>query len=249
MLLSKATLINQSLLADYCRSGNEIAIEGYDSDRIKHYRRLVFGIIKDSLETAYPLTQQLLTNTEWESLCYDFFNEHKCQHPQLWRMPEDLCNYVLNHRHPLTERFPFLTDLLLMEWIEIEIYMHKDIETDFRKGNSPSPGKLVINPVSKVQHFNYPVHLKNASTITKQDYGNYFLSMHRELSNFKVIFTSISPLHARLLEILKQKRLSIQTISGILSTEFNIGNESQVQLNLKQFVANSIASGLILGYS
>ena len=56
-MLKKETQLQQNLLADYCRTGTEPeGLIGINKENLHHYRRLVYNIVTDILETAYPIT-------------------------------------------------------------------------------------------------------------------------------------------------------------------------------------------------
>jgi hypothetical protein len=69
----------QSQLAKYCRDGVAVQLEGALSDRLPQYRRLVYNIIQDNIESAYPIAFKYLPTEVWEELVYDFFSIHECQ--------------------------------------------------------------------------------------------------------------------------------------------------------------------------
>ena len=68
MQLLETTRQHQSNLALYCRSGKLTEIPGINKDNIIQYRRLVYNVVDDMLQNAYPLTYQTLTVKEWNNV-------------------------------------------------------------------------------------------------------------------------------------------------------------------------------------
>jgi len=249
MWLNQNTNDAQSALANYCRTGKLKHIPGVDKQRVHHYRRLVFNIIDDSLASAYPLMHNLLGKEEWYQLVNEFFSSHPCQSPQVWTMPRELYEYMISVKHPLLDKYPFLQDLIWMEWLEIEIYMMEDKQVDFQSREISKNGKLVINPEHRLILLNYPVHLKQASQIQKDDRGNYYLMMHRDPDSGKVQFTDLSPFYARMLEHLTEQSYGINELIEMAATDFGIPMEKTVYDNSMKFIKNAISNRLILGFS
>ncbi|HEY0611942.1 MAG TPA: DNA-binding domain-containing protein, partial [Chitinophaga sp.] len=111
--LNKDTRDYQSSLADYCRTGAYQAIPGVKTaQHVSQYRRLVYNVVDDMLQSAYPLTKGLLKEEEWDELVQEFFSRHACQSPQVWYMPKELYEYIVQQEaHPLLTKYPFLHDL------------------------------------------------------------------------------------------------------------------------------------------
>ena len=95
MLLHDTTRRYQSALAGYCRSGQLEPIPGIHNEHISHYRRLVYNVVDDMLQNAYPLTHALLGAIEWKNLVNEFFTHHPCQSPQVWYMPKEFYQYLV----------------------------------------------------------------------------------------------------------------------------------------------------------
>lgn len=249
MFLKSQTKQEQSKLANYCRTGKYQRIPGAEKARLKHYRRLVYNIIYDSLQSAYPLAYQLLQNAEWDELVESFTAEHTCQSPQVWLTPHEFYEYVINHLQPIIKKYPFLPNLLEMEWLEVELFMMEDIEVSFRKDQETANDKLVISPEHRLVKLDYPVHLKNASQIELSDKSDFFLVMHREQSSGKVIFTDVSIFFARLIEILSVRPLPVSELISIACGDFNLQVNNKIEEKVGTFFQKSIDSQLILGFT
>jgi uncharacterized protein len=235
------TFYQQSLLAQYCRTGNSKPILGA-TKHLPQYRRLVRNIVADALQNAYPLSYELLGNERWSLLVDDFLAKHACSSPLLWEMPKDLLQYLEAHTHPLTEIFPQLYDLLLVEWMEIEVFMMEDkaIPPHNKKGNL-----LLINPEIVLLTLDYPVHTTPAPEIKRTQKAQYIVSIHRHLSTGHVHFTDLSKAFTALILQLLEKPLTNEQAVGVLTVG---SDEKQAKQAFTSFLKQSAKSGLLLGY-
>lgn len=249
MLSLTKTFEQQSRLANFCRTGQYDKLEQVNENNVAHYRRLVFNVVEDMLKTAYPLTFELLEEKEWISVVKDFFAHHACTSPQVWHMPKEFYEYLsASQDHPLLKQYPFLTELLLFEWMEVEMYMMEDRRTHYSAAGDIATHPLVVNPEIHLQYFRYPVHLKSAKEICDDDNGSYFLSMHRDPEDGEIIFTSLSAALLRCLEILLETPMKIDALADTICNELNIARNAETDRMLLRFIQSSLESKLILGF-
>ena len=211
--LHKFTRTQQSGFASYVRTGIIPHLEGLTNNRVHHYRRLVFNVVNDSLQSAFPITYDLLEENEWEELVDNFFGTHACQSYQIWKMPFEFYEYVLNSKTKLEKKYPHLLDLLLFEWSEIEVYMMEDAElSHYNKRGDLLKDVILFNAEHKLLKLGYPVHLKNANEISRSDNGEYYVLLFREPETFKVRFVDLSVYFAWLIEEVKKKSQPLESI-------------------------------------
>lgn len=248
MLLTQNTYNEQAKLASYCRTGDTSLIGQVDSKRVGHYRRLVFNVVKDSLKSAFPLTRNLLSTDEWGTLVEEFFTNHTCQSKQIWKMPKELIDYMKEYNHHLLEKHHQLGELLWFEWLEIDLYMSDDIHVNYLLSGDLLKDKIVVNPEIKLERFNYPVHLKKATDIKKDEKGNYFLAIHRQPESGKVIFTNLSPAYVRLIELLYEQPENLDSLTYQIAEEFALNNTNNVKQSLLEFLESALKSNLVVGF-
>jgi hypothetical protein len=247
MLLLDTTQKYQSDLANYCRTGEYISIPGVKEKNIARYRNLIYSIVDDSLQSAFPLTLNLIEKEEWNDMVNDFFIHHACQSPFVWKMPRELLDYLQKTDSVLLQKYFQLKDLLLLEWYEVEIYMMEDKEPEtFTTKGILSSDPLVLNPELVVLPLSYPVHLKKASSITKGDEGQYFVCLHREPETGKVRFTDIKYPHVELLEKLSTEKVNYRNLLELFQ---KYASEEEATIALTQFLKAALESGLILGFA
>lgn len=235
MIPQKPTFQHQVTLANYCRNGALENIPGVTKN-ISHYRRLVFNNVLDSLSAAYPLTEYLLEE-EWEALVHRFFATHKVQSPQIWHMPKEIIDYVNCYEKELLNRYPFLPNLLVFEWLEIEVFMMPDVV--FPKATA---GKLFCNPEIQLVEFQFPVHLKKAFQITTSDEGTYFVAIYRNPDTKAVSFTNLSLLTYTLLKDYFVNPISREEIFNLIPKE----TSNEIKNQLTDFIEKCITNQLLI---
>lgn len=247
MQLSEPTFKHQSNLASYCRTGKLSTIPGIIRENVHHYRRLVYNVVDDMLQNAYPITHELLTAKEWEGAVNNFFTNHPCQSPQVWYMPKEFYQFLADTKHPLLKKYPFLEELLWFEWVEIELFMMEDKIVQADKSGNILSGRLVLNPEHHLFSFNYPVHNKNAKLIKISDKGMYYVIAHRNTEG-EVIFTDSSPALIRMIEYLSESPLSIKELFNEFQQEYNLLLSDEDQKSIIRFFENAYKQQLIIGF-
>lgn len=244
----KTTFGYQSDLASYCRTGNYVSIPGVKEKNVVQYRRLVHNVVEDTLQSAYPLTYELLTPKEWKSLVSRFFKEHACSSPQVWYMPKELHEFIASKPSNLTKKYPFLVELLWFEWLEVELYMMEDVHVEHIREGDFAKERLVLNPEHHLQYFSFPVHLKNAKLITLSDKGHYFLVVHRHPESGTVSFTDLSPAFVRMIELLEERAMTIKEVLEKACGELGVEISSAIQHATEAFLESAMENKLIVGF-
>lgn len=247
MLLNKNTYTQQSVLSQYTRTGDDRLIsqlQNINEKGIRYYRQLIFNIIFDTVTNAYPLLTDFFGEEKMRTLVHDFFSEHYCQTPQVWQMPKEFKDYIIECRTSLIQEHPFLPDLLHFEWMEIELFMMPDeIMPSFTRQGNIYKNKLVINPEMQILHLNYPVHVYHPGKIKKEHKNDYFVMLHRHFESKDVLFTDLSTSAVKILECLYEEHLSYFELLDCL----NIQSLSD-KTNLRKFLFKGIEETFILGF-
>lgn len=247
MLLLNTTHKQQSKLAAYCRTGKWQSIPGVDKENAAYYRKLLYNIADDMLQNAYPLTHELLTAKEWNNAVNDFFSNHSCQSPQVWYMPKEFYQYIKNTKHPLLNKYVFLEELLLFEWLEVELFMMEDEPVEYDETGDVLFSRLVLNPEHRLLTFQYPVHKMNAEYISASHSGSYFVIAHRNREG-EVIFTDSSPSFIRMIEYLEENAFSIKELIAAFEKEFKLQINDENQQHIIRFFSNAYEQHLISGF-
>jgi len=244
--LQADSLDAQSKLAAYCRSGKEQNLPGITPNRLHHYRRLVFNVVKDALRSTYPLTHNMLTGKQWENLCHEFFEQHPCQDPQVWKMPYELIAYLDSRDHELKQEYPHLVTLLLFEWKELEYYMMPDREQPAFMSADMWKDPWALNAEAEVMTLDYPVHLKNARFISRTDCGHYFCLIFRQPVTGKIMFMDLSPFFAWMLATMMVEPISMEDIFPVMQSEFGIPSKDFIIQHTTPFHQKLAMDGFLL---
>lgn len=200
MHLSADTKGIQSSLARYCRDAQEPVLPGVTPGRLSHYRRLVFNIIQDSLETSYPIAYKYIDDSVWNKMVFEFFKESKCKAAQIWQMPGEFRDFALLRAYDEKHELPFLNDLLSFEWAETVVFNIEDMATPpFNLEGDLLNESIVFNPEHQILPLQYPVHLMKP-TEAKDKKGQYFVLVYREHESGKVQFMDLSVWYAFIIE-------------------------------------------------
>ena len=259
MSLLKDTYEQQAKLAEYCRDGKVPELKGVNYENLPHYRRLVFNIVTDIIETAYPITYSFLPKETWDKLVYDYFVEHKCQSTQVWRMPIEFYEYCKAKDIAGQLGFPFLNDVLYVEWLELEVHTMEDMEyPKFISEGDIFNNRIALNPEYKLIQLTYPVHTTAPTSLagkparTADDNqsgweGTYFLLIYREKETGNVQFVDLSILYAYILEQISNGEL-LKDVLEEANNLFQLNNVSLLKNHVENFVKDLQNRKFILGF-
>jgi len=212
------------------------------------YRDLVWGGVQDTLSGAYPIAEHLLGADRWKALIERFFAEHPVPSPELWRMPLSLYDFVRETRYGPEHGLPFLEQLILFEWKEIELHMALDPELppyqEAKELTLDDPP--LVNPVMEILPLSYPVfRSRDLEEIAEE--GNYFLLLFRHPEHLDVRFIELSPLYAAVLGVIMSAG---GTFRGSLEAVADLSKISVTEAHLEQtklFVQALLQQQVILG--
>lgn len=248
MSLKKETHNIQSQLAEYCKTGIMVEIEGARQDRLHHYRRLTYNIVKEALVTAYPIAYKSLKENQWMQMVDEYYVRHKMNTPLVWKMPYEFYEFCIEANYADKFELPYLEDLLYFEWIEIELHTMPDKEFDNYNDTGDLMGdKLVITPEYELLSFDYPVHkFKGDELLDKK--GNYFVLIFRKHDTGAVRFINLSSYFAVVLQLLIEEGLTFKKAIQKASMSFGVDYDKSIQYGLS-FANDLIAQGFILGFN
>ena len=212
MLYTKHTYNIEKSLSDWCRTGTPQRLNATREDGLKQYRRLFRNNIHNTLVQAFPIAHEVLSETEWNELVDAFFTEKDIKDGRLWLMPRNFYEYALENHYADKFEKPWLNDLLLFEWIEIEVHTMADVprEPVLKKGDLLED-VIYINPEYRLVQLEYPVHLYAAEQ-TKDKKGVWFLLTHRDPETFLVKFSNLHPLAVVIFEKIRTEQKSLNQI-------------------------------------
>ena len=248
MKLKEDTARIQDLLGDYCRTGEEAQIPGVKPGRLPHYRRLVYNVIRDTMDRAFPIAAAALWDEVWEELVQEFFSKGLPQTPQVWKLPYEFYNYHLMHETGIRIQKPWLEDLLYFEWMEIEVHTMPDRPVpEYHPRGNMFVDRLALNPEFEMIRLNYPVHMYPVHETTEKK-GEYFLLIFRVPESGKVNFLNLSAIHTYILARLQEENLPLNALKGDVAQTAGIESIKYLDDALEKFIGDLMEKKLILGY-
>ena len=248
MLLKNDTRQYQSNLAAYCRKKDDVEIPGLTPDRVDQYQRLIFNVFSDSLDSSFPIASHYLDEEIWNQMVLDFFQHHNSQTPQLWKLAYEFYEFIVDRNYQKENDLVYLNELLLFEWLEIELYMMQDISyPKYSAEGDWDNDQLVFNPEYKLVRFDYPVHRSKPDEL-KDKKGNFFLLIYREQETGKVQFVDLSVIYAYLVEAAIQKQHTLQQIKSDIISLWEINDINFLDRQIKIFLQDMKQRGFLLGF-
>jgi len=245
-MLTKETQTVQHQMATYCKTGEATQILGAKQDRLHNYRRLIYNIIDDAIENAYPIARNIIPSEQWQEMVDTFIAEHKCQHPQIMHMPGEFIEFTEKHRYAEKFNIPFLHDLLHFEWAEVEVHTMKDqVIPDFLEDGNFLTEQLIFSPYIQIIELEYPIHrLKTASM--EDEKGEYYLLVYRQESG-TVQYVELNQLTAYLLHSILQNECTLNEVISPLIENTDENTASNFTANALQFLENLVNMGILKG--
>ncbi len=246
-MLLPETLKIQNDLGSYCRSGKLPTIPGINEKHAKHYRRLVFNIIKNNLTRAFPIATKVKGENGFIEMIDRFFREYAPQTPQIWKLPVEFYHYVLSENWAGEYDMPWLNDLLLMEWMELHVYTMSDRKIpDYRKEGDTLHDTIILNPDHEIISLHYPVHLMPVKN-TPDNQGDYYLLVYRHQQFHHVRFINLSPLFNLILAGIVNKK-SLDVLISEACQSFKLLRDHITDKAVTTFISELYKNGFVLGF-
>ncbi len=248
MKLRSETAEIQEFLGKYCKTGEEVSIPGITDGRVHHYRRLVYNVVKNTMDQAFPITVSSMEEEEWNNLVHEFFANHQATSTQIWKLPYEFYQYHFSRDTGSKLEKPYLGDLLYFEWAEIKIHTMPDKDAgDFINEGNPITGRFVLNPEHELIQLSYPVHIHPVTKV-EENKGSYYVLLFRHPDTGNVKFLDLSILHAFMLTKVQETGDSIEKFKGEIARIANVESEKFLDEFLSDFVLKLMDRKMILGY-
>ena len=226
-----------------CRGKKDIP-EFAPSDRMQVYEGLIADKIFASLTRAYPIAHAIIDKKKWMKIISDFICNYDMKSPYYWRMPESFYHYAKEKKLARSLRIPYLEDLLWFEWIEIEVYMMKDVlKPAIKKEGNVLEDLLYMNPYHHFCLFSYPVFQKEAT-----QKGQYHLIAYRHPETDDVHYLKLSSYYRAVLQVLSQASFTGIEVLSHIADLFSLEKNCDFFAQASAFLQNLLQLGLIEGF-
>lgn len=128
---------------------------------VQLYKDLVFYRFKEVIFNAYPICREQIGD---ESLI-SFLRDYVASGPKrtyIWQMPDEFRSFLLNEKN-LTEQYPYLNDLLWLEWMDIGLLMRKYGPASLQKEINWSD-KIALSASAELRMLTYAVYRRDFDT-------------------------------------------------------------------------------------
>jgi len=247
MLYTPETYQIEQDLVRWCKTGDPVTIPGTRQKGLAQYRRLIRNNIHNAMEQAFPIARTILTETQWNRLIDDFLAKHPAATPQVWKLPEEFYTFVKNENYAQEFALPFLNDLLIFEWVEIEVHTMTDqTPLPYRKKGDIFTDAIVVNPEHRLVRLTWPVHLYAAGKALEHP-GDYYLLTFRT-RDFDVRFVDLPALHAFYFEQFVAGRSASDILDTIKASTPQMVNLEELKQNILGFMKTLLSEKVFLGY-
>ncbi len=248
MNLLQETKDIQYQMAAFCRTGEFRELPGLTPNRFHHYRRLVYNVILDNLESAFPIAYEYIENDKWQKMVFEFFSRHKCQSYQVWQIAGEFCEYAISENFAIKFRIPYLHDLLRFEWEEMAIYNMEDLLPDHSVSEGdPLKDYMILNHEHQLLQLEYPVHMVSPLEALEKK-GNYFVLLYREPASGKIQFIDLSAWYALVVEQLVSQELTLKELLDEAPKLFGDIDRERLMETTLTFIEELRTRNFILGF-
>lgn len=215
--------------------------------RLNVYKDLIKNRFHDAFCSIYPKTSLIFKN-KWDKLISQYFEKYPPSSPLLNRIAKDLPAYLLTQTKIL-KKYPFIHELALYEWLELEIY-----EKTGEPGNRRSWDKndLVLNPIHELCTFNYPIpeiveKMENKKTLGKIQEKPTNVIIYRDPKTQQVRFFELSAPSFAYIQLL-QLGFPYDAITQLLMNSYGIPEENYKEFNkqVKDFVKGLVRNRILV---
>ncbi len=176
------------------------------------YEELLFNNLEGFLLACFPITRKLLGTHAWRVTVRHFFAEHRCASPLFRDIPGEFLAWMATQTtNPFPQR-PYLYEFMHYEWLELAVSIAADepLPAGVDAHGDLLAGRPILNPTLQLVRYHYPVHrIGPRFKCAEPDGQIYNYLVYRDEANV-VRFVELNALTARLLELLKDGRLSGQ---------------------------------------
>lgn len=222
--------------------------EGVPARRMGVYNELLFNNLRGFLDACFPIARELLGEARWKRLAREFFAGHRCTTPLFRQIPEEFVRWLPTRTGGVA--LPdYLPHLAHYEWVELAL----DVSPREVEGEEVDPdgdllsGKPVLNPVSMLLAYPYAVHRIGPAyrPRTNQRETTCILAFRNPAD--EVRFIVLNPVSARLVELLREGRLTGRGALKRIATELRHPEPATVLSGGLGILANLRQESALLG--
>jgi hypothetical protein len=141
-----------------------------------------------------------------------------------------------------------MDDLLLFEWMEIEVHTMPDREyPEYTERGNLFLDRMAFNPEHEIVQLDFPIHTHPVHE-AKDKKGDYFALLFRLPESGNVQFLELSPLNTYIFSRLRESELPLNEIKGEFARLAGIESQRYLDEALERFFQDLMDRKLILGF-
>ena len=221
---------------------------GVPARRAGVYRELVFNNLCSFLDPCFPLCRELLGEKRWRRLCRSFQRDWPLHTPWFREIPGEFVRYLAaaTIRQPLPA---WLAELAHYEWAELAVDIMETGKTGGKITANPAgdliDGKLVLNPALLNLAYRWPVQRIGQHYRPRRMQATHLVVYRAADDNVR--FSEVSPLTARLLELLAGEAITGRRLLLRLAAEIGHPQPEQLLAYGRELLTELRGQGILLG--
>jgi hypothetical protein len=240
----------QELQLDFSRMirtrGDAPEFSDIDARRLKVYKDLFYNNIESLLRQNFPVMVRILGDEHWHELIDKFWQRHRCQTPYFSKIGEEFIRWLLHQNTKIQAEYPFLSELAHYELMEVVISTADiQIPAELTAGSEQlrKETTLVINPVSELLHYHYPVFRVSPEYLPRTAAADPCHILIYRKRDHQVKFIQLSPASVILIEMLKTQARSLSDLVAATEHSMNVESgslASHIEEQVKEFIEKEV---------
>jgi hypothetical protein len=222
---------------------------GAPARRMRVYEQLLFNNLEGFLLACYPVTRKLLGARAWKGAARRFFSESRCHSPLFREIPKAFLDWMEEYAGVLFPALPFLPEFMHYEWLELSVSVSPE-EPDpaaIEPEGDLLSGRPVLNPSARLACYRYPVHRVGPRFRPSAPDGQIWCYLLHRDADDEVRFTTLNPVAARLLELIRTERPRGREALAAIAVELKQPHSDPVVAAGLQLLRGLRQSGALLG--
>ncbi|MCB4361789.1 putative DNA-binding domain-containing protein [Quatrionicoccus australiensis] len=217
---------------------------GVPARRAGVYRELVFNKLCSFLDPCFPLARQLLGEPRWRRLCRSFLRDWHLHTPWFREIPGEFVRYLgeATIRQPLPA---WLAELAHYEWAELAVDVMETGKITANPAGDLMDAVIVLNPALLNLAYRWPVQHIGPDYRPRRAQPTHLVVYCA--ADDAVRFSEISPLTARLLELLADEATSGRRLLLRLADEIGHPQPELLLSYGRELLTELRGQGILLG--
>lgn len=180
---------------------------GVPESRMAVYEALVFNNLKGFIDTAFPITRNILTEAEWLRTLRRFAAGHHCRSPLFRDIAAEFLGWFIPMAETLFPDRPWLAEFMHYEWIELAAEVAEDppgpdvIDPD----GDLMDGCPALHPSVHVGCYRYPTHRVSPQRLPREHERGSYCYLVMRAPDDRIRFHSVNPAVGWLIERIAQQ--------------------------------------------